>query len=86
MSQSLLHLVFGGRVADPRGIDFVDVDALNVVGIFPNYATALSAWRSASQARVDEADWEYAIVHLHDLLDRDDKKKKAPLAKNKKKK
>ncbi|MBM3950887.1 MAG: DUF4170 domain-containing protein [Rhodospirillales bacterium] len=69
MSKPLLHLVFGGRVADPRQADFVDVGNLHVVGIFPNYATALKAWRGASQARVDEADWKYVVVHIHRLLE-----------------
>lgn len=85
MSESLLHLVFGGRVADPSGIDFVDVDTLDVIGIFPNYATALKAWRGASQARVDEADWKYVIVHLHRLLEHDNKKKATTTKKKKKK-
>ena len=84
MSHALLHLVFGGRVADPRGTDFVDTDTLDVVGIFPNYATALRAWRGASQARVDEADWKYVIVHLHRLFDHDDKKKTTTTKKKKK--
>ncbi len=69
MSKPLLHLVFGGRVADPRKADFVDTDNLHVVGIFPNYATALKAWRGASQSRVDEADWKYVVVHIHRLLE-----------------
>ena len=69
MSNPLLHLVFGGRVADPRGTDFVDADDLHLVGIFTNYATALKAWRGASQARVDEADWKYVILHIHRMLE-----------------
>lgn len=68
-NKSLLHLVFGGRVKDPQGTDFVDTRNLDVVGIFPSYADALAAWRTASQARVDEADVKYVVVHLHRLLD-----------------
>lgn len=71
MAEALLHLVFGGEVKNPDGTDFVDPDNLHVVGIFPNYASALSAWRSASQARVDEAHVKYVIVHLHRLLEPD---------------
>ena len=82
MSKPLLHLVFGGRVSDPRGVDFVDTDEIHVVGVFPNYAKALKAWRGASQARVDEADWKYVIVHLHRMLEPEEKK---PKKKNKKK-
>jgi len=69
MAKPLLHLVFGGEVADPRGIDFVDTAELDVVGIYPNYKTALDAWRGASQKRVDEAKIKYVIVHLHRLMD-----------------
>lgn len=65
----LLHLVFGGEVADPQGTDFVDTDGLDIVGIFPNYALALAAWRGASQAHVDEASTKYVIVHMHRMLD-----------------
>ena len=69
MTKPLLHLVFGGEVADPQGTDFVNVDELHVVGIFPNYAAARKAWRGASQSRVDEGNVKYVIVHLHRLLD-----------------
>jgi len=65
----LLHMVFGGEVADPTGTEFVDIDALDIVGIFPNYKSALDAWRGASQANVDNAHMKYVIVHMHRLLD-----------------
>ncbi len=68
-AKPLLHLVFGGEVRDPGGVDFVDPAALHIVGIYPNHKTALDAWRGASQARVDEAHVKYVIVHLHRLLD-----------------
>ncbi len=73
MAKSLLHLVFGGEVRDPRGVDFVDSGRLDIVGIFPNYKKAYEAWRGASQAHVDEAHVRYVIVHLHKLLDPDAK-------------
>ena len=69
MENPLLHLVFGGEVRDPQGVDFVDSDNLDTVGIFPCDKTALEAWHGASQARVDEANVKYVIVHLHRLLD-----------------
>ena len=72
MAEPLLHLVFGGKVKDPTGHDFVDTDDLDIVGIFPNYKKALEAWRGASQARVDEARTKYVVVHLHRLLDPED--------------
>lgn len=69
MSKPLLHLVFGGRVKDPVGVDFADPDKLDIVGIFPNYASALKAWRGVSQKHVDDAMTKYVIVHLHRLLE-----------------
>ena len=69
MSKSLLHLVFGGEVSDPQGLDFVDSDNLDIVGIFPSYKESLDAWRGASQKKVDEANIKYVIVHLHRLME-----------------
>ncbi len=66
---SKLHLVFGGRVKDPRGHDFEDPAALDVVGIFPNYAAAEKAWRANAQRTVDDAEMKYLVVHLHELLE-----------------
>lgn len=63
-----LHLVMGGRVSDPRSLEFVDLNALDLVGIFPDYASAEDAWRSAAQRTVDDAEMKYVIVHLHRLL------------------
>ena len=63
-----LHLVFEGELADPRGSEFVDAKALDVVGIFPNYAEALAAWQAKALATVDDAHTRYYIVHLHRLL------------------
>ncbi|PIW26346.1 MAG: DUF4170 domain-containing protein [Rhodospirillales bacterium CG15_BIG_FIL_POST_REV_8_21_14_020_66_15] len=72
MPNTLLHLVFGGRVTDPQGQDFVDPNHLDIVGIYPSYAKALIAWRGASQAHVDDANMKYVIVHLHRLLEPDE--------------
>jgi uncharacterized protein DUF4170 len=69
MSKPLLHLVFGGEVADPRGTEYVDPRRLDLVGVFPSYADAFKAWRAASQRHVDDANVKYVIVHLHRLLD-----------------
>ena len=66
---SKLHLVFGGRVSDPRGLDFVDPSQLQVVGIFPDYASAEKAWRGAAQRTVDDAEMKFVVVHLHRLLE-----------------
>lgn len=64
-----LHLVFGGELIDPQRSEFRDVDAVEVVGIFPNYAAAYDAWKSASQKTVDNAHMRYFIAHLHRLRD-----------------
>ncbi len=68
---SLLHLVFGGRVTDPRGLDFEDPTMLDVVGIFPDYASAEAAWRAKAQRTVDDAAMKYVVVHLHRMLEPD---------------
>jgi hypothetical protein len=65
---SKLHLVFGGRVKDPRGLDF-DLATIDLVGVYPNYASALDAWRAAAQRTVDDAEMRYVVVHLHRLLE-----------------
>ena len=65
---SKLHLVFGGRVKDPRGLDF-DLSTIDVVGFFPDYASASEAWRSRAQRTVDDAEMKYVVVHLHRLLE-----------------
>ncbi|KPF67420.1 hypothetical protein IP88_12230 [alpha proteobacterium AAP81b] len=66
---SKLHLVFGGRVSDPQALDFLEPDKLDVVGIFPDYASAEKAWRAKAQATVDDAQMKYVVVHLHRLLE-----------------
>jgi len=68
ISMSKLHLVFGGRVKDPQGLDF-DLSTVDLVGLFPDYASALDAWRSNAQRTVDDAEMKYVVVHLHRLLE-----------------
>ncbi|MCM8556849.1 DUF4170 domain-containing protein [Sphingomicrobium sediminis] len=70
---SKLHLVFGGRVKDPRGLEFTDLESLDIVGLFDSYASAEDAWRGAAQRTVDDAEMKYVVVHLHRLLEPDDK-------------
>ncbi|MCK5040698.1 MAG: DUF4170 domain-containing protein [Sphingomonadales bacterium] len=65
----LMHLVFGGRVSDPQGVDFVDLDNIEIVGIYPNFKEAETAWRGASQKNVDDALYKFVVVHLHKLID-----------------
>lgn len=69
MPDSKLHLVFGGRVKDPRSLEFVDLENLDVVGIFPDFNSAEKAWQGKAQRTVDDAEMRYVVVHLHRLLD-----------------
>jgi hypothetical protein len=64
-----MHLVLGGRVKDPQKLEFEDLSAVEVVGIYPDYTSAEAAWRGAAQRTVDDAEMRYVIVHLHRLLD-----------------
>jgi len=65
----LLHLVFGGELTSADKVEFADLSGLDVVGIFPNYASAEKAWRARAQQTVDNAHMRYFIVHLHRLLE-----------------
>ena len=67
---SKLHLVFGGLVKDPRGLDF-DMSTIDLVGLYDNYASAEDAWRAKAQGSVDDAEMKYVVVHLHRLLEPD---------------
>ena len=66
-----MHLVFGGRVKNPQKLEFTDLEKLDIVGMFPDYATAEEAWRGAAQRTVDDAEMKYVVVHLHKLLQPD---------------
>jgi len=68
-NDQLLHLVFGGELSSLDGTRFKDTSALDVVGIFPNYARAREAWKGAAQRTVDNAHMRYFIVHIHRLMD-----------------
>ena len=67
--KQLLHLVFGGELTGLDAVEFRDLAKLDIVGIFPNYASAHAAWRAKAQQTVDNAHMRYFIVHLHRLLD-----------------
>lgn len=69
--KQLLHLVFGGELEDVSGVSFKDIASLDVVGIFPDYASAKVAWKSKAQSTVDNAQMRYFVVHLHKLLEPD---------------
>ena len=76
-SQSqLIHLVFGGELDDIKGVTFKDLEKLDVVGFYPNYASAHQAWLGKARETIDNAQMRYFIVHLHRLLDPTAVKKK----------
>ncbi|MEM8555262.1 MAG: DUF4170 domain-containing protein [Pseudomonadota bacterium] len=64
-----LHLVFGGELVDPAKTQFKDIDAIDIVGMYPDYASAHAAWKAAAQKTVDDAHTRYFIAHIHRLRD-----------------
>ncbi|MES0031310.1 DUF4170 domain-containing protein [Mesorhizobium sp. M0040] len=71
--KQLLHLVFGGELKKLGGAEFRDLDALDIVGIYPDYQSAHAVWKAKAQASVDNAHMRYFVVHLHRLLDPENK-------------
>jgi hypothetical protein len=67
--KQLLHLVFGGELVKLGSTEFKNLDELDIVGIYPNYAAAVAAWKAKAQQTVDNAHMRYFIVHMHKLLD-----------------
>jgi hypothetical protein len=67
--KQLLHIVLGGELTRLDDVEFKDLSKVDVVGVYPNYATAYAAWRAKAQQTVDNAQMRYFIVHLHRLLD-----------------
>ncbi len=70
--KQLLHLVFGGELTSLDGVEFSNLDALDIVGIYPNYAEAYAAWKAVAQRTVDNAMMRYFVVHIHRLLEPED--------------
>jgi len=70
-AKQLLHLVFGGELCSLDDLEFRDLEKLDIVGVYPNYASAYAAWKAKAQQTVDNAIVRYFIVHLHRLLDPD---------------
>ncbi len=69
MTKQLLHLVLGGRVKNTKSSEFENINDVDIVGLFPNYAEALKAWRGKAQSTVDDARMRYFVVHLHRLME-----------------
>jgi hypothetical protein len=68
-TKQLLHLVIGGELTKLEDVEFKDLSKVELVGVYPNYASAYTAWRAKAQQTVDNAQMRYFIVHLHRLLD-----------------
>ena len=69
VQKQLLHLVVGGELTHLDDVEFKDLSQLDIVGIYPNYASAYVAWKAKAQQTVDNAHMRYFIVHLHRILD-----------------
>jgi hypothetical protein len=68
--KQLLHLVIGGELKSLEGpAEFRNLADVDLVGAYPNYQAALSAWRMKAQSTVDNALMRYFIIHAHKLLD-----------------
>ncbi|AXC49071.1 DUF4170 domain-containing protein [Paracoccus suum] len=62
-----LHFVFGGELVSTDSNEFRDPASIHMVGVFPDYASAYSAWKAEAQRTVDSAQTRYFIAHLHRL-------------------
>ena len=71
-TKQLLHLVIGGELSSLEGVTFADLDKVDIVGLYPNYASALVAWKQKAQLTVDNAEMRYFVVHMHRLLNPED--------------
>ena len=68
--KQLLHLVFGGELKALTGApEFQDLAKMEFVGAYPDYASAVTAWKGKAQATVDNALMRYFIVHAHRIID-----------------
>lgn len=68
-AKQLLHLVIGGELSEIEGVEFKDLEDVDIVGVYPSYAAAYAIWKQKAQMTVDNAEMRYFIVHLHRLLD-----------------
>ena len=59
-----LYLVMGGLVRDPRGSELVDLQKIDLRGVYPSYDEAFMVWRGAAQETVDNAFVKYMIIRL----------------------
>ncbi len=75
--KQLLHLVVGGELSSLDGVEFKDLDKVDLVGVYPNYASAYAVWKAKAPQTVDNSPMRYFIEHLHRLLDPEEPAKRA---------
>ena len=57
-------MVFGGELNDVKNVDFKDLSKLDVVGFFPSYATAHTAWQGKARETIDNAQMGAMITEV----------------------
>ena len=62
----LIHLVFGGELDDVSEVKFKDLASLDVVGFYPNYASAHQAWLGKARETIDNAQIRCRYRDSHD--------------------
>jgi len=73
--KQLLHMVIGGELSNLEEVEFNNLDEVDIVGLYPNYASAYDVWKTKAQQSVDNAHMRYFIVHMHRLMDPEHDKK-----------
>ena len=68
MAEKGLHLVFGGELIDPAGSKFRNIEEVELIGLYSDYASAHDAWKEVSQQAVDNALKRYFIARLAHLI------------------
>ncbi len=68
-SKQELHLVLGGELASLDGVTFRNLEDVDIVGVFPDYASARIAWERKARETIDNAQMRYFLVPLHRLID-----------------
>lgn len=68
-ANQLLHFVFGGELVSLDSVVFKNPAAIDMVGVYPDYATAYAGWKAKAQMTVDNAQMRYFIVHMHRFFD-----------------
>jgi hypothetical protein len=68
-SKQELHLVMGGELMSLDGVQFKSLSDVDIVGLFPDYASARVAWERKARETIDNAQMRYFLVPVHRLID-----------------